>query len=37
VSTELPVATRAFFFGMRLARRRYRAPRNDWVRVPLQN
>src|SRR5260370_33699775 len=31
VSMELPVATRAFFFGMRRVRRRYRAPRNDWV------
>src|SRR6266567_8623206 len=34
-SMELPVATRAFFLGMRLARRRYFAPRNDWVRPAL--
>ncbi|HUY45618.1 MAG TPA: hypothetical protein VMV92_07815 [Streptosporangiaceae bacterium] len=35
VSTELPVAAGAFFFGIRLARRRYRAPGKDWVRPAL--
>src|SRR5260221_12059909 len=35
VSAELPVATRAFFFGIRRASRRYFAPRNDWVRPAL--
>ena len=35
VSTELPVATRAFFLGMRRASRRYLAPRKDWVRAAL--
>jgi hypothetical protein len=35
VRTELPVATRAFFLGMRLTSRRYLAPRKDWVRVAL--
>ena len=33
VSMELPVATRAFFLGMRLAIRRYLAPRKEWVRL----
>src|SRR5690348_8377543 len=32
VSMELPVATRAFFLGMRRVSRRWRAPRNGWVR-----
>lgn len=32
VSIEFPVATRAFFFGIRRAIRWYRAPKNDWVR-----
>src|SRR6266487_6991449 len=33
VSMEFPVATRAFFLGMRLAIRRYLAPRKEWVRL----
>ena len=31
-SMELPVATRAFFLGMRLVSRRYLAPGKGWVR-----
>src|SRR5258706_15172552 len=34
-SMELPVATRAFFLGMRRVSRRYRAPRKDCVRPAL--
>ncbi len=33
VRIEFPVATRAFFLGMRLAIRRYLAPRNELVRL----
>src|ERR1019366_4126114 len=32
---ELPVATRAFFLGIRRVSRRYRAPRKVWVRPVL--
>ena len=35
VSMELPVATRAFFLGIRRVSRRYLAPRKDWVRPAL--
>jgi hypothetical protein len=33
VRTELPVATRAFFVGVRRAIRRYLAPGKEWVRL----
>jgi len=33
VSMELPVATRAFFLGIRRVSRRYLAPRKEWVRL----